>query len=100
MFSTPFPFQLRKVPTDVSKTCAEVIFEDDCEADFHTGFRKVSHDQQQSFSGLHQPGRSTNHNHFRIVRKKILDRRFTSYRDFDKAQRMTTQPHSTHTVIG
>ena len=35
----------------------------DSEDDFHTDCPNVSHNQQQSFSGLHQPGRSTSHKH-------------------------------------
>ena len=30
---------------------------------FHTGCRNGSNNQQQPFSGLHQPGRSTNYKH-------------------------------------
>ena len=33
----------------------------DSEDDFHTGCRNASYNQQQSFSGLHKPGRSTIH---------------------------------------
>ena len=29
--------------------------------DFHTGCQNINHNQQRSFSGLHQPGRSTNY---------------------------------------
>ena len=35
--------------------------------DFHTGCREVSHNQQQSFSGLHQPGQSTSHKHIYLL---------------------------------
>ena len=34
------------------------------EEDFHTGCRNVSRNQQQSSSGLHQPGQSTNYKHW------------------------------------
>ena len=35
----------------------------DSDDDFHTGCRNVSHNQQQPFSGVHKPVRSTNYKH-------------------------------------
>ena len=40
--------------TEVLTTCVEVIFRV-IEDDFHTGCRNVSHNRQQSFSGLQKP---------------------------------------------
>ena len=50
--------------TDISTTCVEVIFTPD--KTFTLVVKTLGHNQQQSFSGLHQRGWSTNHKHWFI----------------------------------
>ena len=54
---------LRLVVTEDSTTCVEVIFRTLIECNFQTGCCNISHNQQQSVSGLQHPGRSTSHKH-------------------------------------
>ena len=42
----------------------QLVWMSSSDNDFNTGCRNVSYNQQQSSSGLHQPGRSTNHKHW------------------------------------
>ena len=58
--SQPTTALLRTTPTRTTNQLQTI----DSENDFHTGCWNVSHNQQQPFSGLHQPGRSTNHKHW------------------------------------